>query len=87
MKSASSLPFGLTPKAILAFLFPLITAVVTSLVAWIVGGDVFDIEPIKIAAGGLVTSGLALLGAWIGKPSPVVVEGNEESDIHDAVGA
>lgn len=86
MKSASPLPFGLTPKAILAFLFPLITALAGAVVLWASGGD-FDVTPIKVAAGGVITSGLALLGAWIGKPSPVVIKGNEEADLHDAVGA
>lgn len=61
---------GLSPKAVLAFLFPLIAAVGGSLVSWIATGDFNDAE-IRAALGGLVTSGLALLGAYIGQPGNV----------------
>jgi hypothetical protein len=78
---------GLSPKAVLAFLFPVIAATATSLVAWIAGGEVFDVEPIKVALGGLVASGLAALGAFAGKPGIVVAKAREEGDLHDAPGA
>jgi hypothetical protein len=62
---------GISPKAILAFLFPLVAALATALASWIATGNLSTIE-IKTAAGGLIASGLALLGAYVGKPGRVV---------------
>jgi hypothetical protein len=61
---------GLSPKAVLAFLYPLIAAAAGSVVSWISTGT-FNAQEIKIAAGGLILSGLALLGAYVGKPGTV----------------
>ena len=61
---------GLSPKAILAFAFPLITAIAAALASYIVTGNFSDSE-IRTALGGLVTSGLALLGAYVGKPGTI----------------
>lgn len=64
---------GLSPKAVLAFLFPLIAAVGTAAVSWIASGA-FSTTDIKTAAGGLVLSGLALLGAYLGEPNAKPVD-------------
>lgn len=61
---------GLSPKAILAFAFPLVAALAGALTSWIVTGN-FDAAEIRTAAGGLVTSALALAGAYVGKPGNV----------------
>ncbi len=61
---------GLSPKAVLAFAFPLIASIGGALVSWIATGD-FNTAEIRTALGGLITSGLALLGAYIGQPGNV----------------
>ncbi|HUR85638.1 MAG TPA: hypothetical protein VMY78_09855 [Solirubrobacteraceae bacterium] len=61
---------GLSPKAVLAFAFPLIAAIVTSATSALATGN-FDTREIIVAATGLGTSGLALLGAYIGQPGNV----------------
>ena len=58
---------GLSPKAVLAFCFPAIASIGGALGTYIVTGDL-DTEAIRVAAGGLVSSGLALLGAYLGAP-------------------
>lgn len=63
----------ISPKAILAFVFPLVTAAAGSAVAWIVEGASFDGAPLKIAGAGVIASGVSALGAWLGKPGDVVV--------------
>src|SRR4051794_58970 len=67
---------GFSPKAVLAFLFPLIAAIVAAAVDWIMSGQ-FDTTTIRTAAAGLGASALALLGAWLGAPGSVIVETGE----------
>lgn len=68
--------FGISPKAVLAFLFPLVAALVTSALTALATGH-FDTTAIVVALTGLGSSGLALFGAWLGKPGNVqsVLEG------------
>lgn len=61
---------GLSPKAILAFLFPFLSALAVSVISWIATGDFSDNE-IRTALGGLVASALAAVGAYVGKPGDV----------------
>lgn len=70
---------GISPKAVLAFLFPLVVALGVAVANWIVTGS-FDADSVRAALAGLVTSGLALLGAYVGKPGNVAgvkAEGEE----------
>jgi hypothetical protein len=62
---------GLSPKAVLAFAFPLIASVVGALASYVVTGN-FNAAEIRTAVGGLATSALALLGAYVGNPGVVV---------------
>lgn len=70
---------GLSPKAVLAFLFPLIGAAVGAACDWIVSGQ-FDVTTIRTALAGLGASGLAALGAYLGKPGEVVTAVGPPSD-------
>lgn len=70
---------GISPKAILAFAFPFLATVATVAATWIAGGE-FDVEQIRIAAGGLILSAIALLGAYVGKPGDVVATVGQGSD-------
>lgn len=63
---------GLSPKAILAFLYPAIGSIVSAVGSWIVTGD-FNASEIRVSVAGLGASGLALLGAYIGRPGDVDV--------------
>lgn len=65
---------GLSPKAVLAFLFPLIAAAGATVASWIVSGQ-FDLTEIRTAAGGVVLAGVALVGAWVGRPGEVAYAG------------
>jgi hypothetical protein len=64
---------GLSPKAVLAFLFPLLSAAAAAVASWIATGNFSDSE-IRTALSGLVLSGLALVGAYVGKPGTVKVQ-------------
>jgi hypothetical protein len=61
---------GLSPKAVLAFCFPLVGAVIAAATDWIITGQ-FEVTAIRIALAGLGTSGLPLLGAYVGRPGTV----------------
>lgn len=61
---------GLSPKAILAFAYPLIAALVTAATSALATGN-FSTTEIVVAITGLGTSALALLGAYVGKPGNV----------------
>lgn len=63
---------GLSPKAVLAFLYPFLSSLGALAIAYIVTGD-FDAFAARMALGGLVASALAALGAWLGKPGDVKV--------------
>lgn len=86
-KTVSALPFNIAPKAVLAFVYPVIAATATAVVAWVVGGEVFDVQPIKVALGGVILGGVSALGAYIGKAGVVVYPSRESADIHDVDGA
>lgn len=60
-----------SPKAILAFVFPLVSAVAASLIVWITDGS-WDWTNTRLALAGLVAGGIASLGAYLGKPGQVV---------------
>ncbi len=62
---------GTSPKAVLAFCFPAIASIGGALTSYIVTGHL-DEEAVRVAAGGLVTSALAALGAWLGSPGELV---------------
>ena len=61
---------GISPKAVLAFVFPAIAAVGASVVSWISTGN-FDASEIRTAVGGVIAAGIAALGAYLGKPGRV----------------
>lgn len=63
---------GLSPKAVLAFLYPAIGSIVSAVSSWIITGNFNDSE-IRVAIAGLGASGLALLGAYVGKPGDIDV--------------
>lgn len=73
---------GLSPKAALAFLFPAIAAVAAAGADWIVSGQ-FEVTTIRTAGAGLIASGLALLGAYVGKPGAIATTEAEIRDLHD----
>lgn len=75
----TSLPFNASPKAVLAFLFPLIAAIGVSVANWIATGE-FDANSVRLAAGGAVTACLAALGAYVGRPGDVVPNVGAGSD-------
>lgn len=68
----SNLPFNLAPKALLAFLYPFIATLVAVATTWVVQGT-FDGAALRTGVAGLLASGLALLGAYVGKPADAAV--------------
>lgn len=64
---------GLSPKAVLAFVFPAVAALLTSAASWAESGE-FSTTEIRAAVGGIVLSGIALLGAYVGRPGVVAPE-------------
>lgn len=62
--------YGVSPKAVLAFLYPVIAAALTAIGSWVVSGD-FNANEIRVAVGGLSLSAVAYLGAYVGKPGAV----------------
>lgn len=64
---------NISPKAALAFLYPFIATVAAVAASWIVTGQFNDGE-VRTALSGLVASGIAALGAYVGKPGQVVAE-------------
>lgn len=89
LRTVSDLPFGLHPKAVLAFLFPLISTLAVAVAVWVAGGDL-DLGPVRLAAAALIEGGLALLGAYVGRQAPaaplVPVREHELRDLHDEQG-
>ncbi len=61
---------GLSPKAVLAFLFPVVSALLAAAGSWVVTGDFNDAE-IRSAVGGLAAGATAMLGAYIGRPGNI----------------
>lgn len=68
---------GLSPKAVLAFLYPLIATAVGVLGSWIVTGEFNDTE-LRTALAGTGASAVALLGAYLGRPG--IVRSDVEPD-------
>jgi uncharacterized membrane protein YhiD involved in acid resistance len=77
---------GMSPKAVLAFLFPFIASLAAAATDWIVSGQL-EVTTVRTAVAGLVASGLAFLGAYIGQPGAVATTAAEIRDLHDADGA
>lgn len=59
---------NLHPKAVLAFFYPFISTVVGVGIEWLSTGA-FDKTEVITGVAGLAASGLALLGAYVGKPA------------------
>jgi hypothetical protein len=64
---------GISPKAVLAFLFPAILTVGGVATSWVQTGNL-DTGELRLAVGGLIASGLSLLGAYIGTPGKVTAD-------------
>jgi len=62
---------GLSPKAVLAFFYPLIASIGIAVGAWVHDGGTLDWSQVRIAAAGLVLSAVAALGAYVGKPGAI----------------
>lgn len=62
---------GVSPKAVLAFFYPLIASIGIAVGAWIHDGGTLDWAQVRIAAAGLVLSAIAALGAYVGKPGAI----------------
>lgn len=60
---------NLHPKAVLAFFYPFIATIVGVGVEWLSTGN-FSRTEVVTAIAGLASSALALLGAYVGKPTP-----------------
>ncbi|MCA1571653.1 MAG: hypothetical protein LC798_15330 [Chloroflexi bacterium] len=61
---------GISPKAVLAFLYPFVATVAGTIGSWVVTGDFNDAE-VRTAVGGLIASAVAYLGAYVGAPGNV----------------
>lgn len=84
-RTVTTLPFSLSWKAILAFLLPAAGTLVLAVLDQLLSPA---IDPtLKVAIVGLLNALLALAGAYAGAPGTVVHQGNEEQDLHDAIGA
>jgi energy-converting hydrogenase Eha subunit A len=84
MKTVSNLPFNVSARAILAFLFPFIGTVVAAGIDWI-NTNQFDVTTIRTAAAGLVASLLALVGAYVAKAPTVVSTASLQADPADTL--
>jgi hypothetical protein len=62
---------GLSPKAVLAFLFPLVSTVCATVAVWVNSGT-FNAAELRTALAGTITSAAAALGAYLGHPGRVV---------------
>lgn len=62
---------GISPKMVLAFLFPAISTIAGTFAYWIVSGDL-NVTELRAAGAGLLLSAVAALGAYIGRPNPTV---------------
>jgi hypothetical protein len=62
---------GISPKAVLAFLFPLVAAIGAAAANWIATGA-FDAGEVRAAAAAVVSAAIAGLGAYLGHPGDVV---------------
>lgn len=60
-------------KPFLAFLFPFITTVATLSSDFVITGN-FDMLKLRVAIGGLILSGVAALGAYIGSERESILE-------------
>lgn len=64
---------GISPKAVLAFAYPFLATVGSVLGSFIVTGDFNDSE-LRVGLAGLVASGIATLGAYVGRPGQVAAD-------------
>lgn len=64
---------GVSPKAVLAFVFPFVATLGSVLASWIVSGN-FNEGEVRTGASALVASAIAALGAYLGKPGAVVTK-------------
>ena len=62
---------GISPKAILALVFPLIAAAGAALASWVASGN-FNATEIRTAASGVVLALVSFVGAYVGEPGRVV---------------
>lgn len=63
---------GISPKAILAFVFPAVATIGGVLVSWIATGELNESET-RVALAGLAASVIAAAGAWVAGPGEVVM--------------
>lgn len=70
---------GISPKAILAFVFPAIATTLTVVIGWIATGT-FNASELRIGLAGWLTSALAALGAWLAPPGNVTTTIGPPSD-------
>ncbi len=61
---------GISPKAILAFTYPVIAAAIASVGSWVVTGD-FNANEIRVAVGELAGGSISLIGAIVGRPGDI----------------
>lgn len=75
VEAKKSVP-GLTPKVILAALFPAIGSLIFAIISSVFTGHI-DTVQIQAIVGGGATSVLALIGGWLGVPGQVIVDAKE----------
>lgn len=70
---------GISPKAVLAFVFPFLATCLGVLATWVESGE-FNGQEIRTAAAGLIAAAVAWLGAYLGRPGDVVEDRGSRSD-------
>lgn len=70
MKTETNLPFNLSWKAVLAFVFPAIATTAAAGIGWLATGE-FDVWALRVGLAGYATSALAAIGAYLGAPGGV----------------
>lgn len=60
------IPKRISEKAILAFLFPFLSTCAAVLSDFVVSGTI-DTNALRVGVAGLIASGMALLGAYVGR--------------------
>jgi hypothetical protein len=70
MKTETNLPFNVSWKAVLAFVFPAIATTVAAGIGWLATGE-FDVWALRVGLAGYATSALAAIGAYLGAPGAV----------------
>jgi hypothetical protein len=67
---------GISPKAVGAFVYPAVAALLTAVSSWVVSGEFNDNE-IRAAVGGVILAGVGALGAFLGRPGNVVPDNKQ----------